>query len=149
MSELRALSLGLLISFLASTTMASGDAQAQTQSSPVGAAIALSVEPAAIGYCRDRNREEAVACAMKACEADGGQSCQPVTWCHVAGAGGVMFGYNTNVGMSALFGACGGFSREGIETILKARCSGDAKHADCAMVKFWDVDGAEIDVKPE
>ena len=149
MFELHVRRLFLTAVFFTFASILVSDAFAQTQSSPVGAAIALSVEPAAIGYCRDRNREEAVACAMKACEADGGQSCQPVTWCHVAGAGGVMFGYNTEAGMSALFGACGAFGREGIEAILKARCSGDAKHADCAMVKFWDVDGAEIDIKPE
>ena len=149
MFELRTRRFVFVLSVLIASHVASTDAFAQTQSRPVGAAIALSVEPAAIGYCRDRNREEAVACAMDACKADGGQSCQPVTWCHVAGVGGVMFGYNTNVGMSALFGACGGFSREGVEATLKAKCATDAKHDDCAMVKFWDVDGAEIDIKPE
>jgi hypothetical protein len=110
---------------------------------PIGAALAISIEPAAIGYCRDHDAGRAMACALDECRADGGESCRVVEWCAVAGTAGIMFGYNTEIGMSALFPACGGFSREGIEAVLKAKCETDAQHSDCSMVVYWDHEGVD------
>ena len=110
---------------------------------PIGAALAIAIEPAAIGYCRDHDAGRAMACALEECRADGGETCSLVEWCAVAGTAGVMFGYNIDIGMSGLFTACGGFSREGIEAILKAKCEVDARHHDCSMVIYWDHEGVD------
>ncbi len=111
---------------------------------PVGTAIALSVEPAAAGHCRNRDMQEAVACAIAACEADGGLNCTPMTWCSYAGTAGIMFGYNMELGLSQLYTACGGFTREGLEAMLMARCATDAGASDCSLVRFWGADGVEV-----
>ena len=116
---------------------------------PVGAAIALSVEPPATGYCRDKDAGRAIACAMEECKADGGLSCAPDMWCAVAGAAGIMFGYNKELGASNLFATCGAFSREGVEAVLKAMCETDARNVECGMVTFWSHDGVREDVQPQ
>lgn len=116
---------------------------------PVGAAIALSVEPPAIGYCRDKDAGRAIACAVEECKADGGLSCAPDMWCAVAGAAGIMFGYNKELGASNLFATCGGFSREGVEAVLKAMCETDAHNVECGMVTYWSHDGVREDVEPQ
>jgi len=115
---------------------------------PVGAAIALSVEPPAIGYCRDKDAGRAMTCAIEECEADGGQSCAAALWCAVAGQAGVMSGYNVQLGAANLFATCGQFSPEGVEAVLRAKCEIDARNAECAMMSVWSLDGVREDKAP-
>jgi hypothetical protein len=110
---------------------------------PIGAAIALSVDPTAVGYCRDHDAGRAIACALEECEADGGENCRAEHWCAVAGAAGVMSGTLAELGLSSLFAACGGLSQEGVEAILRAKCEVDAGHDDCSMVVTFDHEGVD------